>query len=130
MSGAIAHTVNSRGLERIRYDGSELGRLQRVPIEVRDLTQVAAAARHDRARVLLRPHHPIRVPVIGGDVIDLRDRYLVIAAPGLPAVERHRRALIEAEQHPLAVGRIDPDLVRVLTAGRALECAERFAAVG
>src|SRR5256885_811913 len=67
---------------------------------------------------------------IGGDVIDLGDWDLVIAVPGLSAVERDRRALIEAEEHPLAVGRIDPDLVRVLTAGCALEGAERLAAVG
>src|SRR5439155_10240003 len=75
LSGAIAHTVHSCGLERIRYDGSELGRWQRIPIDRRDLTLIAATARHDRARVLLRPHHPIRIPGIGCDVVDLRDRY-------------------------------------------------------
>ena len=63
-------------------------------------------------------------------MVDLRDRNLVVAAPRLAAVERDRRALIEAEEHALAVGRIDPRDVRVLAAGRALERDERLAAVG
>jgi hypothetical protein len=63
-------------------------------------------------------------------VIDLRDRDLVIAAPGLTAVECDGRTLIETKEETLIVGRVEPCNVRILTAGSALECAKRFATVG
>src|SRR5262249_4134387 len=70
------------------------------------------------------------ISIVRGDVVDLIDRDLIIAAPGLTAVECDRRTLIESEKHPLVIGRIDPGDVRVLAARSALERAERLAPVG
>ena len=63
-------------------------------------------------------------------MIELSDRLVVPVAPRLSAVERHARALIGAEQHALAVRRIDPHAVIVFAARGALEHGERVAAVG
>ena len=48
----------------------------------------------------------------------------------LPPSRRDGCALVGADHHALAVGGIDPELVVVLTAGRALEGLEGDAAVG
>ena len=51
-------------------------------------------------------------------------------APGLAVIERDAGALVGADQHALAIGGIDPELVVVLAAGRALEWLEGDAAIG
>src|SRR5213076_878310 len=84
----------------------------------------------DRARVLLRRVDERRPRVVDRDVIDLLGRLVVPRAPRRPAVERDDGALIVAEQHALAVGGIDPQLLRVVAAGRAFEAGEGVAAVG
>ncbi len=63
-------------------------------------------------------------------MVDLCDRQRVIAAPRKPAVKRKRRALVHPKEHPLAVGRINPDVVHVFTARSAFEGDESLAAVG
>src|SRR5262249_34161895 len=100
------------------------------PIEFCNLPPVAAAARHDCAGVLLRSHYPIWILIVSGEVIKLRDWDLVIAAPVLSAIECDCRTLIEAEEDTFVVGRIEPGHVRIFTAGRAFESAERLAAIG
>ncbi len=76
-SGALAqtvsHAIDGGGMQRIGHDDAELGGRQRVPVHLGDLALIAAAARHDRAGVLLRSHHPVRVPRVGGEVVDLID---------------------------------------------------------
>src|SRR5581483_6911036 len=129
LSGAIAESVNRRRLQRIGNDGAELRGRKRQPIDFGDLSPIATTARHDRAGVLLRSHHPIWISTVGGELLTLIDRNLVVAAATLSAVERDRGALIEAKEHPLAVCRIDPTDVGILASGSAFECAERLAAV-
>src|SRR5439155_25712566 len=51
------------------------------------------------------------------------------AAPGLTAVERHRRSLVEAEEHALAVRRVDPRDMWIHATRRALECHESLAPI-
>ena len=62
-------------------------------------------------------------------MIDLLHRLVIPRAPRRAAVECHDGALIVAEQHALAVGGIDPQLLRIVAAGRAFEAGERVAAV-
>ena len=126
---AVADTVDNIRVERIGRDRAGLGRWQRGPIGHVDLTEVTAAAGHHSACILLRPQRPVRVPRVGGDVIDLRDGLGIPNAPGLAAIERDVRTLIRARQNALAVGGIDPHDVIVLAAGRAFEGAERLAAI-
>src|SRR4029079_1112140 len=94
------------------------------------MTEVAASARHHRAGVLLRAHHPVRIAAVGRDVVDLRNRDWIPEAPGLSAVELDSRSLIPAGEHALAVAGIDPHHVVVLASGRALERLESGPAVG
>src|SRR2546427_10422540 len=77
-----------------------------------------------------RPVHPVGIRVVDRDVIDLVGRLIVPGAPGRTAVERDHGALIEPHEDALAVGGVDPHLLRVVAAGGALEAGERVAAVG
>src|SRR5262249_11435381 len=54
----------------------------------------------------------------------------VPGAPGSPAVDRDRRALIDPQDHDVRVVRIDPDAMVVVTARRALDRREILASVG
>ena len=79
---------------------------------------VVAAARHrGRAQILLRAIDPVREAVVGRNMIELAGRLVVPAAPGLAAVERHQRALVDAEDAPVGILRVDPQSVEVV-AGR------------
>ena len=117
-------------IERIGRDGTPLPRGYRAPVERRDLTEVAAAPGADGARILLGGVHPVRERIVGGDVVDLLGGLIVPRAPRLAGVERHDGALIDAEQHPVAVRGIEPHLLRVVAARRALESRKRVSAVG
>jgi hypothetical protein len=54
-------------------------------------------------------------------VIDLRGGLVVPGAPGLCAVDGDDRALIAGEDHTVSIFGIDPELMIVITAGRALD---------
>ena len=127
---AVADAVDDVGIFGIGRDDAEFRGGQRAPVGEVDLAPVAAAADHDRAGVLLCSHDPVGILVVGGDVVDLRDGLGVPEAPGLAVVESDAGALVGADEHAFAVGGIDPELVVVLAAGRALEGLEGDAAVG
>src|SRR6185437_12626381 len=129
-AGAVADAVEDVGVERIGFDGAELGRRKRAPVGGVDLAEVAEGALHDGAGVLLGGHHPIRVGIVGGDMVDLPEGLVVPGAPGLAVVEGDAGPLIGADQHAVAIGRVNPHVVVVFAAGRALERSERLAAVG
>src|SRR6185437_1863610 len=129
-AGAVANAVENVGVERIGLDGAELGRGKRAPVGGVDLPEVAEGALHDRARVLLGRHHPVGIGVVGRNVIHLPDGLVVPRAPRLAVVERDAGALIGADQHAVAVGRVNPHVVVVFAAGCALEGRKRDAAIG
>src|SRR5206468_7388482 len=62
-------------------------------------------------------------------MVDLLGGLIVPRAPRLPTIERHHRALIEAEEHALTVRRVDPHLLRIVSAWGALESGEAVPAV-
>ena len=62
-------------------------------------------------------------------MIDLLGGLVVVRGPGAAAIERDHRALVQPHQHALAIGGIDPQLLRIVAAGRALEAGERVATV-
>ena len=80
--------VDDVGVERIGRDVAVLLDADRVPIAKRDLPVVAAARDARRAALLLAAAHAIRKRVVGADVVELRRRLVVPAAPRLAAVER------------------------------------------
>ena len=73
-----------------------------------------------RAGILLRSVDPIRKLVVGDDVIELAGRLVEPGAPGPPAVDGHRRALIDAEDSAIGHLGVDPERVVVVAARRAL----------
>src|SRR5712691_10275320 len=119
------------GIKRIGKDRAPLPGGYRLPVDGRDRPQVAATARGDGAGVLLRRVNPIGKRVVGGDVIDLLGGVVVLRALGVAAIERDDGPLVVAHEYPLAIGRIDPYDLRIVTAGRAaLEGHEAVTAIG
>ncbi len=96
----------------------------------RDAVEIAGAARQRRgARILLRAVDAVRKTVVRADVVDLRGRLVVPRAPGLAAVQRDDRALVDAEDLPVRVVRIDPELVEIIARVVAFQRDEMRAAV-
>src|SRR4029077_7205121 len=101
----------------------------RMPLAKGDLTVVTAAHDPGRSALLLTAVHPVRVPSIGRDVIELRRRLIVPGAPRLAPVHGYNRALVPREQDDLGIARIDPKPMVVVTARSAAELGERRSAV-
>src|SRR4029077_18528641 len=78
----------------------------------------------------LRAHDVVGICVVGGYVVDLRNDLGVPEAPGAAFVEGDTGALVGADQHAVAVRGVNPELVVVLTTGRALEGLKGGAAIG
>src|SRR6185312_3779233 len=63
------------------------------------------------------------------DVIDLRGRLVQPTGPGLAAVQGDQGALVDTEDLPVRVGRVDPHLVEIVAGGVALQRDEVLAAI-
>src|SRR5262245_45530244 len=96
--------VNDVGIGWIRRDVATLSGAGRVPVTEGDGAIIAAADDEDAAAILLRAVDVIRELVVHGDVIELRRRLVVPAAPAAAAVYAYACPLIAAEDHALRVG--------------------------
>ena len=122
---------------RIQGIGRGVARLaagaRRLPVAHGDPGEPPARPDTHGAAVLLRAGHPVRKRVVRRDPVDLRRGLVQPRAPRRVLAEplhRDDRALIAAENHAVAVRRIDPELMVVVTAGRSLErLAERSSAI-
>ena len=104
---------------------------QRFPVAHGDVGEAAACPHADGAAVLLRTRYPVRKVVVGGDVIQLRDRLIQPRAPRrmlFQTIDADDGSLISAEDHAVPVVRMNPQLVIVVAAGRALERLTKGAA--
>ena len=97
--------------------------------EVDAVVGVGAAGHTGGAGILLRAVHPVGKAVVGDHVVELAGRLVEPGAPGLAAVGGHHRPLVDAEDAPLRAARIDPELVVVVAAGRALDRHEGLAGI-
>ena len=61
---------------------------------------------------------------------DLARRLVVPRTPRLPGVDADKRALIAHQQDDVRKVRIDPEILIIISAGRAAQAGPRFAAVG
>src|SRR5215470_14193613 len=92
---------------------------------------MAAASRSsDRSAVLLGSGGPVRKALVGGYVIKLCGRLVVPGAPGCGAVLADDGALIAAQDHSIRIVGVDPQLMIVVTARRALYCGPVLAGIG
>src|SRR5581483_1019470 len=101
----------------------------RAPVGEVHLSPVAAARDHYGAGVLLRTHDVVGIGAVGGYVIDLRNELGVPETPGAAVVQGDAGPLVGADQHAVAVRGVNPQLVVVLTARRALEGLKGGAAI-
>src|SRR5581483_12415612 len=102
----------------------------RVPVAGGDLAVVAAAGDPGRPALLLAAVDPVREPVVGDDVVELRRRLVVPTAPGLAAVDGDDRPLVGGDEDHVRVVGADPDGVVVVPAGGAADAGERLAGIG
>src|SRR5262249_19031034 len=102
----------------------------RMPVMKRDLAIVAAAEDSSRTTLLLAAINPIRMLVVGDDVVKLRCRLVVPGTPGASTVHGDCGALIDSHQNDVGVLRIDPDGVIVVAARRAFPRNKILTAVG
>ena len=103
------HDVRVAGVER---DPAGLA-AEREPVAGLDHAVVAVRQDADRRAVLLRAIDPVREAVVGDHVIELPGRLVVLAAPGLPSVDRQRRAAVIAVDHAARIVGIDPQAVMI-----------------
>src|SRR5205085_4918236 len=82
-----------------------------------------------RAAFLLPAVNPIRKRVVRAYVIELRGRLVIPRAPRLATVHGDDRALVRAEQNGLGIVRVDPNILVIVTAGRAAPTFPILAAV-
>ena len=122
--------VDDVGVERIRRDVPVLLGADGMPVAESDRAVVAAARDRDRAALLLPAVDPVRKAVVRRDVVELRRRLVVPAAPRRARVHGDRRALVGREEDDVGVLRVDEDRVVVVAARRALHGRERLPAVG
>src|SRR5713101_4641533 len=85
--------VNNVGVERIDGNVSVLEDSNGMPLAKADFSVIAAAYCSGGAAFLLRAVNPIRKPVVRCDVVELRGRLIVPAAPRRAPVHADDRAL-------------------------------------
>ena len=108
-------------IQRIGDEKPVLESAGRIPVVRPYLAEVGAARDARRPRILLRPAYVVREVVVGGHAVELAVRQPVIRRPRLPAVDRNRRPLIDAREHPPRIRGIDPQESRIGAARRAPE---------
>ena len=114
----VAARVDDVGVARLGGDVTALAAAHRVPVGHIDAHAARAAGDGDRRVVLLRAVDPVGEAVVGGDVVELRGRLVVLLRPGGPSVERHVGAPVVGADHAERVVRGDPQAV-VVAVGRA-----------
>ena len=102
----------------------------RSPIARFDTAMVAARDDRRRTAILLRAIQAIWKRIVGRDVIELPGRLIEPRRPRARTVDAHARALVAREHHLRPVGRIDPQLVKVVSIRRSLDRLDVNAGIG
>src|SRR6266850_253665 len=89
----------------------------------------APRGRADGATVLLCPSDPVRKAIVGGDVINLCRRLVVPGTPGRSGIYGYDPALVAGDNHTFWIIGINPELMIIVTAGRAFDRRPAFAGV-
>ena len=114
------HAVLQRRIDRVRIFRIDL-RSKTVatvgykPVGVGDAGSAARARRTTKTEVVLRAAVNVveRFRVVGGDVVELRDRKILFEVPVRAAIETLVNSAVATNQIMIGVGRIDPDVVIV-----------------
>ena len=120
--------INNVGIRRIWRDVPYFPAAHGIPIGATDRAFIAAAGDGNRAVVLLRAVDVVRRPSIGGDVVELRGRLILLQRPGLAAVKRDSRSAVIRSNHAARVFGINPE--SVVVAVRNLNLVEGAPTIG
>jgi len=126
--GAFVVGVNDVRIARVGNDVAAFAAAHGVPIALEDRSVIAARANAERRVVLLRAVDAILKVVVGGDVVKLRGRLIVLRSPVFAAVDADGGAAVVAVDHAIGIVGIDPESVIVAMGG--IEACEGLAAVG
>ena len=122
--GAFVVGVDDVRIARVGNDVAAFAAADGVPIARRSLAVIAARANADGRVVLLRAVDAVLKIVVGGDVVELRGRLVVLRGPVFAAVDADGGAAVVAVDHAICVVGIDPQ--GVMIAVRSVEACERF----
>src|SRR5207249_7885726 len=98
-----------------------------IPVRAIDVATVAGGGDTDGRIVLLRAVNAIRKIIVGGHVIKLRRRLIILRGPVFSAVDGNCGAAIIAVDQAIGIVRIDPQAV-VIAVG-SIEAFKGFAAI-
>ena len=106
------------GIHNVRVGGiggnvSRFPAADRVPFVAANRAFIAAAGNRHGGIILLRAVDVVRRPRVGDDVVELRGRLVVLACPGLAAIQADGNAPIVRGDHSFCILRIDPQAVIV-----------------
>src|SRR6185437_8021587 len=107
-------------IEGIRRDCAALETTDSVPVVFTDPAVIASAQDTCGCAVLLGSAHPVWKVSIDGDVVKLPVGRDVPRCPCHTVVDTYGWPLIGSHQHQARIGRIDPEVSIVVSAGRAL----------
>ena len=100
-------------VHRVRCGPAAFAATHRAPFTARNDRSRLRVARPTRGRTILSiAVHEIGNAVVDRHVVHLRQRQLYLE-PALAAIRRHREATVVAHRHPVAIRRVDPDVVVV-----------------
>src|SRR5260221_4222782 len=122
--------INGVGITGIRCDVTALTSSGGMPVTEGDSSVIAAAENENAAAILLRAVNVIREVVVNRNVIELRGRLVIPAAPGAAGVHAYACALIAAKNHTLWIAGINPESVIVVASGRALDRDKSLSSIG
>src|SRR3954453_9169783 len=115
---------------RVWDDVAALAAADGLPVVRRDCPVVAPARDADGSAVLLCAVNAVRECVVCRDMVELRRGLVVPLAPRDAAVDRDRRALIDASDQSVRISRVDPQRVVIVAPGRSLDWGQRLSAIG
>src|ERR1700751_1119900 len=96
------------GIARIRYHITAFAPAHVVPVLAADVAIIGAAGNRYRGVVLLRTINVIEKLVVGGNVVKLGRRLVVLRRPACARIYADGGAAVVAVDHPLRIRRIDP----------------------
>ncbi len=106
--------VHDRRIGRVDADVEAVAAPRVLPICVADpLTIERVRGTAPTPVVLESATDPIRILVIESDLVELRDRKVVVEPPAFGTVERNRNAAVATQEHVVRVAGVDPQRVVV-----------------
>ena len=109
----IGSGVNDERVSWIGRNVTALAATDVVPVRTIDRSVGTGTGDGDGGVVLLRAVDVVGEAVVGGDVVELRGRLVVLSGPALAAVGGDGCAAVVAVDHALGIGGIDPEAVVV-----------------